>query len=276
MNEAHETILVVDDSPETLELTRRFLGSEGYRVFTVGGVPEAIRLLGEQPVDLVITDLKMPKASGLDLIRHVRENLKDTEVIMITGYATIEGAVAAVKLGAEEYLAKPFTREELVAAVERSLGALRVRRAAGSGGPPASVLGLVGESEGMRRVQAALSREALLDGPVLLVGERGSGKEAVARALHYGGPRAEWGSPDLMDTSKAWDDPTQEAVQCRRGDHDAHIPESSSWKPSGRWSRGTARSPRWPGSWGSAPTCSASGSSSSSRTGRWPSRGRAG
>lgn len=191
MNEAHETILVVDDSPETLELTRRFLGSEGYRVFTVGGVPEAIRLLGEQPVDLVITDLKMPKASGLDLIRHVRENLKDTEVIMITGYATIEGAVAAVKLGAEEYLAKPFTREELVAAVERSLGALRVRRAAGSGEPPASVLGLVGESEGMRRVQAALSREALLDGPVLLVGERGSGKEAAARALHYGGPRAE-------------------------------------------------------------------------------------
>src|SRR5512137_1315130 len=99
MKEVHERILVVDDSAETVELVQRHLQAEGYRVYTAGGVGEAIRLLDEQPIDLVITDLKMPKVSGLDLVRHVRENLKGTEVMMITGYPSIEGAVEAVKNG---------------------------------------------------------------------------------------------------------------------------------------------------------------------------------
>lgn len=190
MRETGERILVVDDAPETLELIQRHLAPEGYRVFTSASVKEAIRILEEQPVDLVVTDLKMPKASGLDLVRHVRENLRDTEIMMITGYASIEGAVAAVKLGAEEYLAKPFTREELLAAVDRVLQTLRLRRTASAGEEPPSVLGLVGESEAMRRVQAVLLREAGGAGPVLLVGESGTGREAAARAMHYGGARA--------------------------------------------------------------------------------------
>lgn len=190
MKEMRERILVVDDAAETLELIQRHLAPEGYRVFTSASVKEAIRILEEQPVDLVVTDLKMPKASGLDLVRHVRENLRDTEIMMITGYASIEGAVTAVKLGAEEYLAKPFTREELLAAVDRVLQTLRLRRTATPGQEPASVLGLVGESEAMRRVQALLLREAGGDDPVLLVGDSGAGKETAARAIHYGGPRA--------------------------------------------------------------------------------------
>lgn len=189
MKEAHERVLVVDDSAETLELVQRHLQAEGYRVFSAAGVEEAIRLLDEQPVDLVITDLKMPKVSGFDLVRHVRENLRETEVMMITGYASIEGAVTAVKLGAEEYLAKPFLREELLAAVERSLHMLRTRRAGAAGQEPTAVLGLVGESESIRRVHAAVLREAGRGGPVLLLGDTGTGKEATARAIHYGGPR---------------------------------------------------------------------------------------
>ena len=102
-----QCILVVDDAPDTLEVLKRNLSSKGYQVFTAPGVPEAIKILEGTHVDLVITDLKMPKVSGLDLIRHVRENLKKTEVMMITGYATVEGAVEAVKRGAEEYLPKP-------------------------------------------------------------------------------------------------------------------------------------------------------------------------
>ena len=86
-----ECILAVDDAPDTLELIERRLTANGYQVFTAPGVPEAIRILDSVSVDLVITDLKMPKVSGLDLVRHVRENLKDTEVIVITGYPTIEG-----------------------------------------------------------------------------------------------------------------------------------------------------------------------------------------
>ena len=114
-----DRILVVDDAPNTLELLQRNLTSQGYQVFTASKVPEAIKLLHLNPVDLVVTDLKMPGMSGLDLVRHVRENMRDTEVMMITGYPTIEGAVTAVKTGAEEYLTKPFTDEELFSAVRR-------------------------------------------------------------------------------------------------------------------------------------------------------------
>ena len=112
MNGERDSILVVDDAPETVEVLQRNLSSKGYRVFTAAGIAEATTILASQPIDLVITDLRMPKASGFDLIKHVRSNFKEIEVMMITGYPSIEGAVEAVKLGAEEYLAKPFTDEE--------------------------------------------------------------------------------------------------------------------------------------------------------------------
>jgi len=123
-----ERILVVDDSPETLEVLQRNLAAEGYQVFTSTGVVEAIRLLEGTQVDLVITDLKMPKVSGLDLVRHVRENFNDIEIMMITGYPSIGSAVEAIKTGAEEYLAKPFTDEELLSAVRRALDKQHMHR----------------------------------------------------------------------------------------------------------------------------------------------------
>jgi DNA-binding NtrC family response regulator len=110
-----ESILVVDDAPDTLEVLERNLTAQDYQVFRASSVAEAIRVLEATPVDLVVTDLKMPEVNGIDLIRHVRENFRETEVMMITGYPTIEGAVTAVKAGAEEFLSKPFTDEELLA-----------------------------------------------------------------------------------------------------------------------------------------------------------------
>jgi DNA-binding NtrC family response regulator len=187
-----ESILVVDDAPETLEILRRNLGAEGYRVCTAPGVAEALGVLASARVDLVITDLKMPKVSGLDLIRHVRENCRDTEVMMITGYATVEGAVEAVKTGADEYLPKPFTDQELSAAVRRALEKLRLRRA-GQGrapSPPQARHGLIGQSEAINRVLAALAKAAGTAATVLITGESGTGKELVARAIHYSGARA--------------------------------------------------------------------------------------
>jgi DNA-binding NtrC family response regulator len=185
-------ILVVDDAPETLEILSRNLGSEGYRVFTAPGVADAVKILESTPVDLVITDLKMPKVSGLDLVRHVRENLRDTEVMMITGYATVEGAVDAVKTGAEEYLAKPFTGEELSAAVRRAFEKLRLRRAGRAEPPflPGARHGIIGESDAMRGVMATVAKAAAADATVLITGESGTGKELVARAIHYSGSRA--------------------------------------------------------------------------------------
>jgi len=186
------SILVVDDVPNTVEVLQRNLTAEGYTVFTAPGVPEAIRITEGTPVDLVITDLKMPKVSGIDLVRHVRENLKDTEVILITGYASIEGAVEAVKMGAEEYLPKPFTDEDLLAAVRRALDKLRVRQVnrGASIESPRKPYGLVGESERMREVLKAISKAASASATVLVTGESGTGKELVARAIHYSGRRS--------------------------------------------------------------------------------------
>jgi DNA-binding NtrC family response regulator len=185
------SVLVVDDAPDTLEILQRNLSARGYRVYAAPGVEEAIQILDEIHVDLVITDLKMPKVSGLDLVRHVNENLKDTEVMMITGYASVEGAVEAVKSGAEEYLAKPFTDEELFAAVARSLDKLRARRAAriGTEDESFSAYGLLGESPAMQQVYRAIIKTAATSATVLITGESGTGKELIARAIHYSSPR---------------------------------------------------------------------------------------
>jgi DNA-binding NtrC family response regulator len=187
-----EHILVVDDALNTLEVLRRNLESQGYRVFTAPGVVEAIKFLDSTPIDLVITDLKMPRVSGLDLVRHVRENLKETEVIMITGYATVEGAVQAVKTGAEEYLPKPFTDEELFSAVRRSLDKLQARRAGVSKVRqiPRDTYGILGESAEMQKVLETIAKVSLISATVLITGESGTGKELVARAIHYSSPRA--------------------------------------------------------------------------------------
>ena len=100
-------ILVVDDAPTALDILERNLSSRGYQVLTASNVADAVKMLEQSPVDLVITDYKMPKISGLDLVRHVRENYFDTEVIMITGYASVKGAVEAVKMGRKSTFPSP-------------------------------------------------------------------------------------------------------------------------------------------------------------------------
>lgn len=182
-----ERILVVDDVPEALESVSRCLFAQGYEVLTAPGVAEALNLLDGANVDLVITALRMPRASGLDLVRHVRENLHDTEVMTITGYATIEGAVEAIKMGAEEYLSKPFTEEQLLAAVRRACAKLCDRRTARASTRSRSQgeYGLIGQSEGMDKVLSAVEKAAATAASVLISGESGTGKELAARAIHY-------------------------------------------------------------------------------------------
>ncbi len=187
-----ESILVVDDAPDTLELLKRNLLSRGYKVYTSPGVSGAIKILESAQIDLVITDLKMPEISGLDLVKHVRENFKNTEVMMITGYASVNGAVEAVKSGAEEYLAKPFTDEELFSAVKRAFDKLLIRRSANSILPMEKyeTYGLLGNSEAMNEVFKAIPKIAASNANVLITGESGTGKELVARAIHYNSNRA--------------------------------------------------------------------------------------
>ncbi len=186
------SILVVDDVADTLEVISRNLETAGYRTLCAGSVDQAVEILAEQPVDLVITDYKMPQRNGMDLVRHIRANHPASEVMMITGFATVAGAVEAVKLGAEQYLAKPFTDEELLDAVAEALRKRRRRRvpAAGGGEQPLADLGLIGRSPAMHRLAEAIRKAAAAPVTVLISGETGTGKELVARAIHYRSPRA--------------------------------------------------------------------------------------
>lgn len=186
------SILVVDDAPDMLEIIQRNLASQGYTVFTAPGVQEALAITETTHIDLVITDLKMPRIGGLDLVRHIRENLRDTEIIMITGYPSIEGAVQAVKIGAEDYLPKPFTDDELSSVVRRTLEKLDSRRSghAATLKTPRTPTGLIGESKVMRALFRAIDKVAASSATVLITGESGTGKELVARAIHYNSPRA--------------------------------------------------------------------------------------
>jgi len=185
-------ILVVDDTPETLEVLRRNLISKGYLMYTAPSVAEALCILDVEPIDLVITDYRMPRVSGLDLVRHVRENFKDAEVMMITGYASIGGAVEAVKHGAEDYLAKPFTDDELFAAVQRALDKLQAKRAnrAIASQEGCQRYGILGDSKAIHSVLMAIQKAGTTPATVLITGESGTGKELVARAIHYDSSRA--------------------------------------------------------------------------------------
>ena len=185
-------ILIVDDAPDTLEVMQRNLSNQGFKVMTAPEVVEAIEILESAHIDLVITDLKMPGISGLELVRHIRENYKDIEVMMITGYATINGAVEAVKTGADEYLAKPFTDEELLSAVQSSLDKHRLK-AAGEVKieiPKDIHFGLTGNSDSMQKIFTAIKKASSTIATVLITGESGTGKELVARAIHYNSPRS--------------------------------------------------------------------------------------
>ncbi|MGE0481688.1 MAG: sigma-54-dependent transcriptional regulator [Vicinamibacterales bacterium] len=192
MSTRQDHILVVDDSESTLRVIKRNLDAQGYTVVTATDVATAIELLEDTAFDLVVTDLRMPKVGGLDLVRHVRSNFPDAGVIMITGFASIGSAVSAMQAGAEDYLPKPFTDEELLTAVRGALQKIQLRRAARLPNSEATQPphGMIGDSSAMRRVYDLINRAAAADATVLITGESGTGKELVARAVHYNGPRA--------------------------------------------------------------------------------------
>lgn len=184
-------ILVVDDSENMLEIIRRNLSSKGYIVYTATNVVDAISFLESTAIDLVITDLKMPNINGIELVRHVKENYKNTEALVITGYPTIEDAVESVKIGADEFLIKSFTDEELFNAVENALRKLADRQKINYHDSNNKLItGIIGGSKEMVKVYKAISKASKLNATILLTGETGTGKEIVARAIHYNSPNA--------------------------------------------------------------------------------------
>ena len=181
-------VLVVDDEPDLLETVRRMLSRAGHDVRTASSGAEALRQLAG--VELVLTDLMMPGTDGLAVVAGVREADPLTPVVVMTAYATLETAVSALRAGAWDYLAKPFTPDALRVVVDRALGhralgAENRRLRAALVGPP-----LVGESAAIHRIGDTIERVAPTELGVLVTGESGTGKEVVARALHAASRRA--------------------------------------------------------------------------------------
>jgi len=190
MIDESKNILVVDDSRDTLEVLQRNLASRGFRVLAAPSVSEAIKVLETADIGLVITDIMMPQVDGFSLIRHIRENCAEMEVLAITGYPTIDSAIRAMKTGAGEYLIKPFTDEELFAAVDRAFAKLMVRKRSLASPVIRVKYGIIGESKPMMNVFKAIEKAASSSATVLIQGESGTGKELIARAIHYNSDRA--------------------------------------------------------------------------------------
>lgn len=178
-------ILAVDDDPEALGAVVDLLRRDGHDVDTASSAEEAEERIRAGPYHLVITDLVMPGRSGIDLTRSVRERLPGASVIVVTGHANLQTAIAALKAGAVDYLTKPVETRQLRAVVARTLQekALSPGRRDEPGGAPS-------RSHAMRLAKEKIALAATIDAPVLVRGESGSGKETCARSIHSKSARA--------------------------------------------------------------------------------------
>lgn len=173
-------LLVVDDKPNFLALFRRIAGGE-LDVLTASDVAEALALLGREHVDVIVSDVKMPGASGFDLLDDVKNRYPGVEVILMTAFGAVPDAVTAIKAGAFHYLTKPFDPDEALALIRKAL-----EKHAGAADRPSarneSVL--IASSPAMQSVLDVIGRTAALDVAVLIIGERGTGRDLVAREIH--------------------------------------------------------------------------------------------
>jgi two-component system response regulator HydG len=189
MPERKKVVLVVDDKREMAEMLADGLSSHGYEAVAAASSRDALATVAHEPIDLLVTDLRMPEVDGLALLEASRKAAPDRPVIVMTAYGAVDTAVESIRRGAYHYLSKPFKLDELLVFVERALDEGQVRRAVRHALKPQST-SIFGESEKLVAALEVLERVAGTDVPVLLLGETGTGKGAFARALHAASPRA--------------------------------------------------------------------------------------
>jgi DNA-binding NtrC family response regulator len=187
------SVLIVDDEAATGSLCGEIAREAGLEVHHAATTEEALELLDRSPVDILLTDLKVPELGGLELLKRVRTYYPHVAAIVLTQYGTIETAIEATRLGARDYLTKPFHVEELRTKLERLISSIEMdqenrllreelRTRPGFGG-------LIGVSPKMQRVYKTIERVSQHTYPVLILGESGTGKELVARSIHFSGVR---------------------------------------------------------------------------------------
>jgi two-component system response regulator PilR (NtrC family) len=189
------TILVVDDEQGMREFLTVLLEHQGYRVIAASDGEQALQLIAHQPPDLVISDVRMPKVDGIGLLAGIRETHPHLPVIMMTAYASSDSTIQAMRLGADDYITKPFRIDEIRLVVEKALAKRRVKQRDQTAKPAmpeeAQLTGIIGRSPKMIELYKLISRVAGLDSTILITGESGTGKELVARTIHYASPRAD-------------------------------------------------------------------------------------
>ncbi|HVB57616.1 MAG TPA: sigma-54 dependent transcriptional regulator [Candidatus Acidoferrales bacterium] len=187
------TVLIVDDEDTTSSLCREVVAEAGLRTRTASTTEQALEILDQHPVDIIITDLRVPELGGIELLKRVREIYPQTAVIVLTQYGTIESAVEATRMGAADYVTKPFHVSELRGKLDRLVRSIeigqenRVLREQLRTRP--GFAGLIGLSPKMQRVYRLIEKVSQHNYPVLILGESGTGKELVARSIHFSGLR---------------------------------------------------------------------------------------
>ncbi len=184
-------VLVVEDEAYVRDSLVEILRARGYEAEGTGSVADAIARLARAPVDMVLTDLRMPEAGGLELVRRVQASAAEVPVVVLTGHGTVASAVECLKAGASEYILKPADPEALDVALQKALAARALRREVRYlRSAVAETMAAVGESPAWRRIVAMVEAAAPADATVLLLGESGTGKELLARLLHRRSPRS--------------------------------------------------------------------------------------
>jgi two-component system response regulator HydG len=187
------TVLIVDDEDATRSLCRDVAAESGLRTKLAATTEQALDILDQSPIEIVITDLKVPQLGGIELLKRVKETYPQAAVMVLTQYGTIESAVEATRMGAADYVTKPFHLPELRSKLDRVLKLLevnqenRILREQLRSRP--GFAGLIGVSPKMQRVYRLIEKVSQHNYPVLILGESGTGKELVARSIHFSGIR---------------------------------------------------------------------------------------
>jgi two-component system, NtrC family, response regulator PilR len=185
-------ILVVDDEESIREFLEIMLKKEGYEVTCAEDGLKAKDLLAKRSFDMVISDLQMPNMTGIELLKHVKESYPDLTFMLITAFGTTESAVEAMKMGAYDYLTKPFKIDEVRINIQNALRSKHLevenRVLKKELGKEYSFQSLIGNSEAMHKIFDLVKRVSMTPTNVLITGESGTGKEVVAKAIHFNGP----------------------------------------------------------------------------------------